>query len=199
MASCPLIKKIEFPLLLSITTEFTVNDNSLVYCDISSVTRLEIKSFYSKSNLKKLLTGDITYFDDQCLDSCVNLVMSINLSIATYIGKWSFSKCCNIIFINTDMKFITSLPDGSFFNCSKLNNIHLYEISSIGGQTFYGCDALQYIIIESVKPPTLGSQSFDNTNDCSIYVPDESISAYQSATNWSNYSSRIKALSSFIQ
>ena len=41
---------------------------------------------------------------------------------------------------------------------------------------------------------TENSNAFDNTNNCPIYVPAESVSAYQSAPNWSTHASRIQAI-----
>lgn len=36
------------------------------------------------------------------------------------------------------------------------------------------------------------------TNDCPIYVPDESVDAYMTATNWSELADRIKPMSEFL-
>ena len=41
----------------------------------------------------------------------------------------------------------------------------------------------------------MGSYVFNDTNDCPIYVPSESVEAYKAATNWSYYASRIQAIS----
>lgn len=68
------------------------------------------------------------------------------------------------------------------------------------GVTFIGANAfkrqhnLTSITIRATTPPTLDSTSaFQYTNDCPIYVPAESVTAYQTATNWSAYASRIQA------
>ena len=44
--------------------------------------------------------------------------------------------------------------------------------------------------IEAETPPTLGSEVFYNTNNCSIYVPCGTLDAYKTA--WSKYASQIK-------
>lgn len=52
------------------------------------------------------------------------------------------------------------------------------------------------ITIDRTTPPNLANtNAFLNTNNCPIYVPAESVEAYQGATNWSTYASRITALS----
>jgi hypothetical protein len=37
--------------------------------------------------------------------------------------------------------------------------------------------------------------TFDSTNNCPIYVPSGSVNTYKAADGWSNYASRIKAIS----
>ena len=47
-------------------------------------------------------------------------------------------------------------------------------------------------------PPTLGEYVFDeveDAGDCPIYVPSESVNTYKSTDGWSEYSSRIQAIS----
>jgi len=40
----------------------------------------------------------------------------------------------------------------------------------------------------------LGASAFNDTNNCPIYVPSESVEAYKSASGWSNYASRIQPI-----
>lgn len=79
-----------------------------------------------------------------------------------------------------------------------LKNVYMpSSITYIGANTF---DSRKYtkltgITIDKAEPPTLAAtNAFTNTNNCPIYVPAESVAAYQGATNWSTYSSRITAL-----
>lgn len=89
----------------------------------------------------------------------------------------------------------TRIPSGMFENCTKLTTLVIpSNISSIDGSAFYGCSGLTSITVESVTPPTLGSSAFDNTNNCPIYVPPESVDAYKAANGWSRYASRIQAI-----
>lgn len=64
-------------------------------------------------------------------------------------------------------------------------------VTSIGYKAFYGCSSLTSITCEAVTPPTIGYNTFANTNDCQIYVPSGSVEAYKTA--WSDYSTRINA------
>ena len=62
--------------------------------------------------------------------------------------------------------------------------------------TFYGCSSLKEVTFLHTTPP-----SYDDTlTDCSklktIYVPDESVDAYKTATGWSEFADKFKPLSS---
>ena len=66
-------------------------------------------------------------------------------------------------------------------------------ITSIGNYAFSNNSALQSVTISATTPPNLAADAFYNTN-CTIYVPCESVAAYQMATNWSAYASRITCI-----
>lgn len=68
------------------------------------------------------------------------------------------------------------------------------SVTSIGNNAFDGCSDLTSVTINAVAPPTLGNSAFNNTNNCTIYVPAGSVSAYQSASGWSSLASRIQAI-----
>ena len=89
----------------------------------------------------------------------------------------------------------TSIGDSMFRKCTKLTSLVIpSNISSINGYAFDGCTGLRSITVHSTTPPTLGSNAFNNTNDCPIYVPSGSVNAYKAASGWSGYASRIKAI-----
>ena len=69
-------------------------------------------------------------------------------------------------------------------------------ITSIGDYAFNNCSSLTSITCLSTVPPALEDygHSFDNTNDCPIYVPAESVDTYKAA--WTRYASRIQAMAS---
>ena len=89
----------------------------------------------------------------------------------------------------------TSIGDSMFRTCTGLTTLVIpSNISSISGYAFDGCSGLTSITVESTTPPTLGSNAFNNTNDCPIYVPSGSVNAYKAASGWSDYASRIQAI-----
>ena len=89
----------------------------------------------------------------------------------------------------------TAIGEGMFQKCTGLTNLVIpSNISSINNFTFSGCTGLRSITVHSITPPTLGIGVFDNTNNCPIYVPPESVDAYKAASGWSNYAIRIQAI-----
>ena len=85
---------------------------------------------------------------------------------------------------------ITSFGSNVFDGCTRLSSITIGSgITSIGDYALRDCSGLTRITVNATTPPTLGSNALDNTNNCPIYVPCESVASYKLA--WSNYSSRI--------
>ena len=82
-----------------------------------------------------------------------------------------------------------------------MNSVVLPSISSSLGR--YSFDSLgfdlKYIISNSAIPQTIETTTFSNSNiyRYSIYVPDESVDAYKTATNWPVLAGRIKPMSQF--
>lgn len=136
-------------------------------CDASSaITAYAI----NKDNIRNLLIGE-----------CVTGITS------TYI----FYHCSlTSVTIGNNVSFIAG---NSFGACYDLKNVIIGSgITSIGNSAFNDCSGLTSIMIEATTPPTLGTAVFSSTNNCPIFVPAASVSAYKSA--WSSLSSRIQAI-----
>lgn len=90
--------------------------------------------------------------------------------------------------------------NGSFTQMQKLELLDVGEnLTSISVYSFWQMTTgLTTFICRATTPPTLASNN--NLNFCSaIYVPDSSVDAYKAATNWSQYSDRIKPLSEYVE
>lgn len=79
--------------------------------------------------------------------------------------------------------------------------IHLPEtITEIGERAMGGNINLKEVIIDAITPPSIGTNVFASAHaDLTIYVPDGSVDAYKSASNWSAYAGRIKPLSLYVE
>ena len=99
------------------------------------------------------------------------LVTQVTLSIATSIGSSAFSGCSGLTEI--------VIPEG---------------VTSIGNYAFWGCSSLTTMTVLPTTPPTLSSTNAISTATTKIYIPAGTLSAYQSATNWSNFASLFEEL-----
>lgn len=122
-------------------------------------------------------------------------VINIENTQLTSIGTNAFRYCSSLAKITLPAS-LTSIGGSTFYGCTSLAEITLpASLTSIGSYAFYGCSALQYIRIEATTPPTLASTNAIPSTIGAIYVPDESVAAYQAATNWSKFASKIKGIS----
>ncbi|MBQ9296654.1 MAG: leucine-rich repeat protein [Paludibacteraceae bacterium] len=85
---------------------------------------------------------------------------------------------------------VTSIGNSAFDDCSGLTSVTIpNSVTSIGNYAFAYCRGLTSVTIDAETPPTLGMETFDNTNNCPIYVPCGTLGVYKTA--WTNYASRI--------
>lgn len=95
----------------------------------------------------------------------------------------------------------------AFNNCRQLRDIVLRErVTSIdtgafqdirSGTVVNACTIRSYA---TVPPACPNSSALGDVAYCkAIYVPDESVDAYKSATGWSSYATKIKALSKYVE
>ena len=93
---------------------------------------------------------------------------------------------------------VTSIENNAFRNWTSNNQPLVIpdSVISIENWAFYNWTLVPYVEIQATTPPTLASSfAFGNQNDAPIYVPDESVTAYKTATNWNSLASRIKGIS----
>lgn len=96
-------------------------------------------------------------------------------------------------------EYFTTGSYGTFGPCKNLRYVCLPStLTSIYRRIFIGSISLETVVCKAQTPPSLDGEAFANTNSTFlIYVPDASVEAYKGATNWSQYSDRIKPLSEY--
>lgn len=84
---------------------------------------------------------------------------------------------------------VTEIGGQLFWCCSRLSAITLPKsITSIGYDVFSGCNSLNSITCEAKTPPTISYNTFQDVDkSILVYVPKSSVSVYQSAENWSDF------------
>ena len=140
------------------------------------------------------IPNSVTSIGDAAFQGCTSLTSITIPSGVTSIGTMAFDNCSGLASI-TIPSGVTSIGDYAFRICSNLTNVTIpNSVTSIGQGAFDSCNSLTSITVEATTPPTLGSKSFYDTNDCPIYVPSASVDTYKAAENWSTYASRIQAI-----
>jgi hypothetical protein len=195
----------------SIGTAFdTENDSATSFMEFKYFTGLDLngwngggsKPFYHWSNLKKVSVPDNIKFmgcDGGWFSECANLEI-------LEFGENSTLETIYDIGINTKISVLDLPKSLKNINGTRymqhLEKVIIHEnIQSISHMSFAECGALKTVIIYATIPPSLGSNYVFNgsSQGCTIYVPDNSLSLYKSATNWNLLSDRIKTLSDIIQ
>ena len=161
-------------------------------CDsTSAITQMEISSsklLYVKRGDCVTSIGDYAFYSDSSLTGCTigNNVISI--------GQEVFRSCSGLTSVDIPDS-VTSIGKQAFYQCYDLRNVTIGSgITNISQSAFESCTGLTSITVEATTPPTLGSNAFDWTDDCPIYVPSASVNTYKAASGWSTYASRIQAI-----
>ena len=162
-----------------------------------TITTIGIRAFRDCVKLKPFpLPPLLTEISDYMLSSLTWEELFVHEGI-TRIGTGA---CFNMQKLKT-----CSLPNSlqtidpyAFESCTSLTKIHLKgNVQYIGYGAFIRSSKLSKVIIDAITPPTLGDKTAFNSTASNrlIYVPDASVDAYKSATNWSTYADAIRPLS----
>lgn len=106
------------------------------------------------------------------------------------IKKDAFYKCYWMSSIKLP-KSLTVIQDNAFYRCLGLTEITIPEnVNTIHDYAFYDCEGLQSITVNFKTPIELdGGHQFDNDTyqRATLYVPQGTKGAFQSAPGWSNF------------
>lgn len=185
-------------------TKFTPNAYNETFGTIyigGKLTAIKDSAFYGKTSLKSIVIPDgaIT-MGYNVFSGCTNLTR-VNSNVngmcnipsgTTSIGGSAFEKCSGFSSVNLPDS-VTNIGAFAFQSCKGLTSVTIGSgITNIGNYSFRYCSNLTSVTVNATTPPSVGSSTFDSTNNCAIYVPPDSVDVYKSA--WSTYASRIQAI-----
>ena len=157
----------------------STGNNGRVYCNMMQAVRI----------------GDgVTRIGDYAFDNCHSLVSIVIPNGVTSIGNYAFQSCYSLTSI-TIPNGVPSIGDYAFHYCYSLASITIPDsVTSIGNSAFSNCYGMAEYHIKPTTPPTLSNtNAFTNIPaDCVIYVPQGCLEAYQNATNWATYASKMQ-------
>lgn len=173
-----------------------------------SVQKIGLRAFFGCSSLKSMkLPIGITEIKSGLLSGCTNLT-SIDIPYTTEeIGHNAFSKCTSLTSVEMPLTVtkignqafyrctalvrqdipsnVTEIGSEAFCGCSRLIDLTIPSgIKSIGEKAFKDCNALTTLYALGASPIAITSNTFENVNKCTLYVPQGSRQEYWLKDGW---------------
>lgn len=192
--------------LVGIPSQAFANDNLVTIHLPENLTSIESNAFSNNSYLKKIeIPFYVTSLGSSCFYGCTGLnAISLPKSL-NYLGKNCFNSCTSLesIVLPDNLR---SINEYSIFSaCTNLREITfgsgLMSINwSPAYHLFYGCYALETVIVKAVEPPILATSElfhYSDKNKLKIYVPAESVETYKTFRYWSQYADNIYSITEY--
>lgn len=165
----------------------------------STATQVRSRAFYRLSSLTSIDFPEVIKIGDNAFTQCTALT-SVNLPKTQEIRTYAFQLCSKLTYIS--LPKVTTIHISCFQDCSQLSTVDLGAIELFNSAAFKSCTALNTLIIRSSDVCILSAANvFSDTPLASgtgaIYVPDDLVDSYKSATNWSTFADLIKPLSEY--
>ena len=195
---------------------FITREISGVYTN-DRITKVGGSAFSSCSRIVEINLPKVTYVGNDAFSHCIKL-KNISLPLCTTTGSNAFSYCA---FESISLPSCQSLGGGSLRGCRQLTSVNLPLVTTIKGSTFYGTpiQVLDLPALTSIQAYGVGyidnlhTLILRNSNICVlentnafvgtkiadgtgyIYVPDNLVDSYKTATNWVTFANQIKPIS----
>ena len=156
---------------------------------VTSIGDYAFSGCYSLSSIT--IPDGLTSIGASAFSSCSSLSSITIPDGLTSIGSRAFQQCISLSSI-TIPDGVTSIESNAFNSCYSLSSITIPDgVTSIGASAFSSCYGVAEYHLKPTTPPTLSNpNAFKNIpSDCIIYVPQGSLEAYKTATNWATYAS----------
>lgn len=123
-------------------------------------------------------------------------IKTVNLPNATTIATYAFNGCTGITEVYLGKA--TAINSSAFTDCGSLTKLDCGESPNFGGSALANCTALTTLIIRGTKVPSLSTSTFSGVgNNFDIYVKSNLIESFKTATNWSTYADRFRAIEDY--
>lgn len=190
----------------------------------NSVKTIEHDAFWLQKNLGNVsIPSSVTTIESYAFCWCSNMT-SVNIpNSVTSLGAHAYSQCKKLSSL-TIGNSLTKIQDVCFYGCEKLTSVTIPDnITSIGSNAFEactilssvtlgsgltsmsssvfsGCNALQNVTCKALTPPSIASNTFTSAqySSAKLTVPYSSMSAYQAASYWKNFTTINKLNYDFV-
>ena len=155
-----------------------------------SVTRIGGGAFYGCAGLTSVdVHNSITSIGNSAFRNCSGLTSIEIPNSVTNIGNAAFENCTGLTSI-TIPNSVTYIEVSAFENCTGLTSITIHNAVTILSQwAFSRCTGLTSFKNYATTPQTINADVFRTVNlsACTLYVPAESLAAYQAANVWKDF------------
>lgn len=184
------------------TTEVTP-DEGKVLSKVSITVNVESSGGDGSDKFDASLDGSLTEINSPVTTTiahcCRGLteLKTVNLPNATAVATYAFYGCTGITEVNLGKA--TAINSSAFYQCTSMTKLDCGASPNFGGSSLAYCSALTTLIIRGSKVPTLNSTTFSGISNfiAYIYVPSVLIDSYKTASNWSTYSARFRAIEDY--
>ncbi len=169
----------------------------------SSVTAIGKYAFYNCKGFTGSISipDAVTTIGEFAFWNCHSLSGDLKLPTTLLtIENSTFNECGNITSV-TIPSTVRSIGNYAFMACDSLKSISIpLSVQTIGNQSFSGSKKLSAVYVFSASPIDISISSAvfynSNTNNCSLYVPVGSKTAYQNANKWKDFGNIIEMTTS---
>ena len=159
----------------------------------SGVTTISSRAFAAWSAAKALTIPDSVTTISSSAFNAWSAMTTLNLGTGlTTIDMSAFQNCSELTSI-TIPNSVTTISSQAFYSCSAATYIQIGSaVTSIGNNTFFDATSCNEMRCLPTTPPSIMINTFTNLKStCVIKVPAASLTAYQTATNWSVHASKM--------
>ncbi len=159
----------------------------------SGVTTIGTYAFTDWSAATSLtIPNSVTAISDYAFNAWTAMTtLNLGTGLLT-IGVSAFQSCSALTSI-TIPNSVTTIGLQAFYSCNAATSIQIGSgVTSIGGNAFYNAIACNEVRCLPTTPPSIFTNTFASLKStCVIKVPAASLTAYQTAANWSAHASKM--------
>ena len=163
--------------------------------EASNLYEIADRGLAGKTNLTSLINilsnfPNLNKIGNEAFEGCKNLKYANIPSTVIHFGDNVFARCSSLDGCYLDQSQITSIGLSTFIDCTLLTTVTLPStVTYIENGAFHNCGSLIGLYCYATTPPEVYSGAFDNKSNINLYVPSESVSAYQNSTYWQGFKS----------